>query len=320
MKHLFYCLFLMLLCIGCKGEDDPIIEEKNDPSSATTRGPSGSLDLSLLGNVVSISWNEPFGKYVGIEVGVFTESGMSLGSFSSSNDSGSEKFFVSSIASYSGPVIATVRGRSSNGYVGQPITISLGIMNDPAAPPNCSHGYNPRYPVLSIGVDLEHNFYFSRGEFPKRGLLLYILHVQSFDHYESLPYYPYTPNPVYDVEDITNWVDLPVLTSSMSEVIKISHPQLDRFWDRPDATFTLDIRLYDGGCPKLSHSHTVQTVELLLSRDITRPSFEFSQCSFITRTFRINVSWQRFHAEARNKLGESIIQLGCFKFKTINLK
>ena len=70
----------------------------------------------------------------------------------------------------------------------------------------------------------------------------------------------------------------------------------------------------------LSHSHTVQTVELLLSRDITRPSFEFSQCSFITRTFRINVSWQRFHAEARNKLGESIIQLGCFKFKTINLK
>jgi len=22
--------------------------------------------------------------------------------------------------------------------------------------------------------------------------------------------------------------------------------------DRPDATFTLDIRLYDGGCPKLS--------------------------------------------------------------------
>ena len=120
MKHLFYCLFLMLLCIGCKGEDDPIIEEKNDPSSATTRGPSGSLDLSLLGNVVSISWNEPFGKYGGIEVGVFTESGMSLGSFSSSNDSGSEKFFVSSIASYSGPVIATVRGRSSYVYVGLP--------------------------------------------------------------------------------------------------------------------------------------------------------------------------------------------------------
>ena len=125
-------------------------------------------------------------------------------------------------------------------------------MNDPAKPPRCSHGYNPRYPVLSIGVDLEHNFYFSRGEFPKRGLLLYILHVQSFDHYEYLPYYPYTPTPVYDVEDITNWVDLPVLTSSMSEVIKISHPQLDIFWDRPDATFTLDIRLYDGGCPKLS--------------------------------------------------------------------
>lgn len=104
MKHLFYCLFLMLLCIGCKGEDDPITEEKNDPSSATTRGPSGSLDLSLSGNVVSISWNEPFGKYVGIEVGVSTGSGMSLGSFSSSNDSGSEKFFLSSIASYSGPV------------------------------------------------------------------------------------------------------------------------------------------------------------------------------------------------------------------------
>lgn len=81
MKHLFYCLFLMLLCIGCKGEDDPITEEKNDPSSATTRGPSGSLDLSLSGNVVSISWNEPFGKYVGIEVGVSTGSGMSLGSF-----------------------------------------------------------------------------------------------------------------------------------------------------------------------------------------------------------------------------------------------
>ena len=75
MKHLFYCLFLMLLCVGCKGEDDPMTEEENNSSSATTRAP-GSLDLSLSGNVVSISWNEPFGKYVGIEVGVSTESGI----------------------------------------------------------------------------------------------------------------------------------------------------------------------------------------------------------------------------------------------------
>lgn len=100
-------------------EDDPITEEENDSSSATTRAP-GSLDLSLSGNVVSISWDEPFGKDVGIEVGVSTGSGMSLGSFSSSNDSGSDLFFLSSIASYSGPVTATVRGRSSNGYVGHP--------------------------------------------------------------------------------------------------------------------------------------------------------------------------------------------------------
>ena len=82
MKHLFYCLFLMLLCVGCKGEDDPMTEEENNSSSATTRAP-GSLDLSLSGNVVSISWNEPFGEGIGIEVGVSTGSGMSLGSFSS---------------------------------------------------------------------------------------------------------------------------------------------------------------------------------------------------------------------------------------------
>lgn len=93
MKHLFYCLFLMLLCIGCK--EKMIRSQKKKMTLRLQRqgGPSGSLDLSLSGNVVSISWNEPFGKYVGIEVGVSTGSGMSLGSFSSSNDSGSEKFF-----------------------------------------------------------------------------------------------------------------------------------------------------------------------------------------------------------------------------------
>lgn len=250
MKHLFYCLFLMLLCVGCKGEDDPMTDEENNSSSATTRAP-GSLDLSLSGNVVSISWNEPFGEGVGIEVGVSTGSGMSLGSFSSSDDSGSDLFFLSSIASYSGPVTATVRGRSSNGYiVGQPITISLGILNDPTAPPKCNHGYSPSYPLLGISVGLNNNFYFSRGEFIKRGLLLYVLHVQSFDHYEYVP--PYGYYPVYDVEDITNRVNLPALTSSTSDVVIINHSQLDRFWSRPDATFTLDIRIYDGECPKLA--------------------------------------------------------------------
>lgn len=250
MKHLFYCLFLMLLCVGCKEEDDPMTEEENNSSSATTRAP-GSLDLSLSGNVVSISWNEPFGEGVGIEVGVSTGSGMSLGSFSSSDDSGSDLFFLSSIASYSGPVTATVRGRSSNGYiVGQPITISLGILNDPTAPPKCNHGYSPSYPLLGISVGLNNNFYFSRGEFIKRGLLLYVLHVQSFDHYEYVP--PYGYYPVYDVEDITNRVNLPALTSSTSDVVIINHSQLDRFWSRPDATFTLDIRIYDGECPKLA--------------------------------------------------------------------
>lgn len=250
MKHLFYCLFLMLLCVGCKGEDDPMTEEENDSSSATTRAP-GSLDLSLSGNVVSISWDEPFGANVGIEVGVSAGSGMSLGSFSSSDDSGNDLFFLSSIASYSGPVTATVRGSSSNGYiVGQPITISLGILNDPTAPPKCSHGYSPSYPLLGINVGLDHNFYFSRREFTKRGLLLYVLHVQSLDYYEYVP--PYGYKPVYDVEDITNWVNLPALTTSTSEVVIINHPQLDRFWSRSDATFTLDIRIYDGECPKLS--------------------------------------------------------------------
>ena len=250
MKHLFYCLFLMLLCVGCKGEDDPMTEEENNSSSATTRAP-GSLDLSLSGNVVSISWNEPFGEGIGIEVGVSTGSGMSLGSFSSSDDSGSDLFFLSSITSYSGPVTATVRGRSSNGYiVGQPITISLGILNDPTAPPKCNHGYSPSYPLLGISVGLNNNFYFSRGEFIKRGLLLYVLHVQSFDHYEYVP--PYGYYPVYDVEDITNRVNLPALTSSTSDVVIINHPQLDRFWSRPDATFNLDIRIYDGECPKLA--------------------------------------------------------------------
>lgn len=54
MKHLFYCLFLMLLCVGCKGEDDPITEEKHDSLSATTRM-GGSIDLTLSGSTVLIS-------------------------------------------------------------------------------------------------------------------------------------------------------------------------------------------------------------------------------------------------------------------------
>lgn len=252
MKHLFYCLFLMLLCVGCKGEDDPMIEEENDSLSATTRA-SGSLDLSLSGNVVSISWNKPFGVNVGIEVGVSAGSGMSLGSFSSSNDSGSELFFLSSIASYSGPVTATVRGRSSSGYiVGQPMTISLGNVNmgqDPTIPPRCNHLYNPIYPSLGISLD-NYGVLRLQREFSKAGLLVYVFHVQSFSSYDQYA------KPVYDVADFANRVNLPALNGHTSAISEINlGPDILRFLNRTDATFSLEVRIYDGECPKLDSSN-----------------------------------------------------------------
>ena len=70
MKHLFYCLFLMLLCVGCSKEDDPLPEERTDSSSAMTRM-GGNIDLTLSGSTVLISWTRPFGYNVGISVEVF---------------------------------------------------------------------------------------------------------------------------------------------------------------------------------------------------------------------------------------------------------
>lgn len=67
---------------------DEELEQLDENSEVTTRALSGSVDMSLTGSTVSISWDQPFGEGIGITVTVFDNTGATYGSFSSEEDSG----------------------------------------------------------------------------------------------------------------------------------------------------------------------------------------------------------------------------------------
>lgn len=251
MKHSFFCVLLMLLCLACNKEEELKNEKKS--SNVTTRM-AGNIDFSLSGYTVFVNWDRPFGYGIGISIQVVTDSGFSVGSFSSSSDSGSEQFTLYQSIQQGESLTAIVRGMSSAGMPGGlPKTFSLGNLRpgpDPTIPPRCNHSYAPSNPLLEISIDIDGNLNFYR-EFSKAGLLVYVLHVQNFIGYDQYL------KPKYDFVDIKNGVNLPELGGNTSNRTKIFLPEIARFLSMPDATFSLEVRIYSGECSKLSSNSGV---------------------------------------------------------------
>ena len=79
-KYFFLLGILSLFLLNSCSKDEEL-EQLNENSEVTTRTLSGSLNMSITGSTVSISWNRPFGEGVGILVTVFDNTGATYGSF-----------------------------------------------------------------------------------------------------------------------------------------------------------------------------------------------------------------------------------------------
>ena len=264
MKHLFYCLFLMLLCVGCSKEDDPLPEERTDSSSAMTRM-GGNIDLTLSGSTVLISWTRPFGYNVGISVEVFiAANGIEtvVGKYSSAEDSGRGSFSVSSgipNLNYIPNTVslkARVRDLPRYGPSRESVTVSVHNTNSPD--PNnpgttvCNHSLIYGNPTLGIVVDpfLERiNFY--RGV-NHAGLLVFKFGVGYLERYD-----PITGQALFRSEETiqsAGFGPAPSPDGTATNLLTFGLPAMSGFANISTATASLEVRMYDISCQKLGHS------------------------------------------------------------------
>lgn len=260
MKHLFYCLFLMLLCVGCKGEDDPITEEKHDSLSATTRM-GGSIDLTLSGSTVLISWTRPFGYNVGISVEVFIEANgikTVVGTYSSDEDSGSGSFSVSSgipnlnYIPNSVSLKARVRDLPRYGLSRESVIVSVHNTNssDPNNPEAivCNHPSISGTQSLTIMVDNKLGYIdFYRG---KDGTGLFVF---KFSIGARIGYDPVTHEPLFSGEkSVQTERFYPWSTPGTDPLLHFYLSNMEKFVGNPNAIASLEVRIYDISCQKLA--------------------------------------------------------------------
>lgn len=260
MKHLFYCLFLMLLCVGCKGEDDPITEEKHDSLSATTRM-GGSIDLTLSGSTVLISWTRSFGYNVGISVEVFIEANgikTVVGTYSSDEDSGSGSFSVSSgipnlnYIPNSVSLKARVRDLPRYGLSRESVIVSVHNTNssDPNNPEAivCNHPSISGTQSLTIMVDKNLGYIdFYRG---KDGTGLFAF---KFSIGTRIGYDPVTHDPLFSGEKSVQIARFyPWATPGTDPLLHFYLSNMEKFVGDPNAIASLEVRIYDISCQKLA--------------------------------------------------------------------
>ena len=145
-KYFFLLGILSLFLLNSCSKDEEL-EQLDENSEVTTRALSGSIDMSITGSTVSISWNQPFGEGVGITVTVFDNTGATYGGFSSEEDSGSDFFGLSLPDLYpTGSLVALVRDLPESGistefeYVG--ITNNNSGSGTNPNPQYCDHDYS----------------------------------------------------------------------------------------------------------------------------------------------------------------------------------
>lgn len=245
----------MLLCVGCKGEDDLITEEKNDSSSAMTRM-GGSIDLTLSGSTVLISWTRPFGYNVGISVEVFIETtGTVIGSYSSDKDSGSGSFSVNGGSPYiPGSVSLKARVRDLPRYGLSRELATVSVHNTNSSDPNnpeaivCNHSSISGTQSLTIMVDNNLGYIdFYRG---KDGPGLFVF---KFSVGTRIGYDPVTHDPLFSGEkSVQTERFYPWSTPGTTPLLHFYLSNMEKFVGDPNAIASLEVRIYDISCRKLA--------------------------------------------------------------------
>lgn len=158
-KYFFLLGILSLFLLNSCSKDEEL-EQLDENSEVTTRALSGSVDMSLTGSTVSISWDQPFGEGIGITVTVFDNTGATYGSFSSEEDSGYDFFRLYLPELYpTSSLVALVRDLPESGistkfeYVG--ITNNNSGSGTNPDPQYCEHEYSVGN---NISVSFDSNF------------------------------------------------------------------------------------------------------------------------------------------------------------------
>lgn len=243
-------LFLFLLNSCSKNEE---LEELDENSEVTTRSLSGSVDMSLTGSTVSISWNQPFGEGVGITVTVFDNTGATYGSFSSKEDSGSDYFSLSLPDLYpTGSLVALVRDLPEFGISTE--FEYVGITNN-----NSGSGTNPESQFCDHDYSVENNITVAFDDnFSKctinhalfnSGKLMMLLSVGERTFIEEKEFN--SDSCMYNIY-IPDGTHNPTMAN---HITTINVSQFQKYLSSSFTTMRCEVRFYHSSCPKVQSNY-----------------------------------------------------------------
>lgn len=247
-KYFFLLSILSLFLLNsCSKEELENIEEG---SEITTRA-LGSVNMSLTGSIVSISWSQPFGEGVGITVTVFDNTGATYGGFSSKEDSGYDFFSLSLPDLYpTGSLVALVRDLPESGISTR--LEYVGITNN-----NSGSGSNPGSQFCDHDYSVENNITVAFDDnFSKctinhalfnPGKLMMLLSVGTR-----------TPSGGFDGEEQMYSIYIPDGTHNQTIANGITTINVSQFQKYLSSTFTTmrcEVRFYHSSCPKVQSNY-----------------------------------------------------------------
>lgn len=247
----FFLLGILSLFLLNSCSKDEELEQLDENSEITTRVLSGSVDMSLTGSVVSISWSQPFGEGVGISVTVFDNTGATYGSFSSEEDSGYEFFSLSLPDLYpTGSLVALVRDLPESGistefeYVG--ITNNNSGSGTNPNPQYCEHEYSVGNNITVTFDDnfskctINHSLY-------NPGKLMMLLSVGTR-----------TPSGGFESEEQMYRIYIPDGTHNptmANHITTINVSQFQKYLSFSFTTMRCEVRFYHSSCPHVQSNY-----------------------------------------------------------------
>lgn len=254
-KYFFLLGILSLFLLNSCSKDEEL-EQLNENSEVTTRALSGSLNMSITGSTVSISWNRPFGEGVGILVTVFDNTGATYGSFSSEEDSGYDFFGLSLPDLYpTSFLLALVRDLPESGISTKFEYVSITNNNSGSGtnpnPQYCNHDYSVGN---NITVTFDDNFSkctINHALFnPGKLMMLLSVGTRTFEEEwngadfdgDSCKYSIYIPDGTRN----------PTIANAIT-TINVS--QFQKYLSSSFTTMRCEVRFYHSSCPKVQSNY-----------------------------------------------------------------
>lgn len=250
-KYFFLLGILSLFLLNSCSKDEEL-EQLDENSEVTTRAFSGSLNMSLTGKTITISWDKPFGEGVGIIVTVFDNTGTTYGGFSSTKDSGVSLFNLNLPDFYpASSLVALVKdlpasGVSTKSEYARVSGGNSGSGTDPGLQ-LCNHDYSVGNNITVTFDDIFSKCTINHSLF-NPGKLMMLLSVGTRTFVEEWD------GADFDGEKQVYSIYIPDGTHNQTianAITTINVSQFQRFLSSSFTTMRCEVRFYHSSCPKV---------------------------------------------------------------------